>query len=232
MNQQQRWLLVLATDAEYQGIAIHLKGQELAFQQSTLITGIGSVNSAIALVQSLEKSLPAGILNLGIAGASDSSELAVGECVVASEEWFADLGVRTETEDFGLEELGFPMTPNQPKPWNKVPIDANLSTQFAASLSLPQRPFISVNQCSGDFGIARLRETKFPRCVENMEGATLATIAARYNVPFVELRAISNRMGDRDKSRWAFDSCFAQLARAVQQLVERKLIQLNHLDQT
>lgn len=221
------WLIVFATELEQKGVCELLGEWKQQVQLSSIVTGIGSINSAIGLVQVLEKVRPLGVLNLGIGGASTATGLELGSAAIAKEEWFADVGVRTEHGDFGLEELGFPLNPNQPKPWNRVLVDDEKSAAFARVLSLPRLPFISVNQCSGSLEIARKREEQFSPFVENMEGATLGMVCARYGIPFVELRAISNQLGERDKSRWQFQPCFQTLAQAVQRLAKEGLITLN-----
>ena len=53
-----------------------------------------------------------------------------------------------------------------------------------------------------------------------MEGAAAAHISTLYAVPFLELRAISNRVEDRNKDAW-------DIPRAVQrvQIAARKLVE-------
>ncbi|MGF1573902.1 MAG: futalosine hydrolase [Sumerlaeia bacterium] len=218
------WIVVFATEFEKSGVVACLEFGAVSFSKGCVVTGIGGLNSAVSLVQFLEHQTPTGVLNIGLAGASNSASLEISRLVLAEEEWFADLGVRTEDDDFGLEEIGFPLVKDQAKPWNRVGIDEANTTEFAKCLSVPKRPFITVNQCSGSLGVAQKRESKFPACVENMEGATLAAVCNRYGVPFVELRAISNLMGNRDKSAWDFKNSFQNLAHAVQALVQVEML--------
>jgi hypothetical protein len=51
--------------------------------------------------------------------------------------------------------------------------------------------------------------------VEAMEGFGVLRAAALAGVPAVELRAVSNLVGEADRSRWRFEDAFAVLAEAV-----------------
>jgi futalosine hydrolase len=45
-------------------------------------------------------------------------------------------------------------------------------------------------------------ENKFDAICENMEGAALARVSQEFGIPFLELRAISNMVENRDQSAW------------------------------
>ena len=53
-----------------------------------------------------------------------------------------------------------------------------------------------------------------------MEGAGVAVAAANYNVPVLELRAISNRVGRRNIKAWDIPLALKTLARACGVLAE------------
>ena len=55
--------------------------------------------------------------------------------------------------------------------------------------------------------------------VESMEGAAWALVARRYDIPFVELRAVSNLAQDRDVKTWDLPGAIAALAAAVPKLL-------------
>jgi futalosine hydrolase len=57
---------------------------------------------------------------------------------------------------------------------------------------------------------------RFPDAVaEGMEGAGVAAAAARRGVPFGEIRAISNRVGPRDRDAWQIPLALERLGKAV-----------------
>jgi len=58
------------------------------------------------------------------------------------------------------------------------------------------------------------------RCaVEAMEGFGVLRACELAGVPAIELRAISNAIGEPDRAQWRFDDAFAALADAVQRVV-------------
>jgi hypothetical protein len=57
--------------------------------------------------------------------------------------------------------------------------------------------------------------------VEAMEGFGVLRACALAGVPAVELRAVSNEVGEADRSKWRFDDALAALADAVARATER-----------
>ncbi len=56
--------------------------------------------------------------------------------------------------------------------------------------------------------------------VEAMEGFGVLRAASLAGVPAVELRAVSNAVGERDRARWRIDDALAALAAAVPSLLD------------
>ena len=65
-----------------------------------------------------------------------------------------------------------------------------------------QGPFVTVSTITGSYERAAALSQVFSPVMESMEGAAAAHVAALYQVPMVEVRAASNRVGERDKTRW------------------------------
>lgn len=55
--------------------------------------------------------------------------------------------------------------------------------------------------------------------VEAMEGFAVLRACELAGVPAVEVRVVSNAIGERDRARWRFDEAFAALAEALPRLV-------------
>ena len=64
-------------------------------------------------------------------------------------------------------------------------------------------PFVTSSTVTGTDEEARLMASAGARVAESMEGAAAAHVCALFGVPFLELRGISNVVGDRDRSRLA-----------------------------
>jgi futalosine hydrolase len=93
---------------------------------------------------------------------------------------------------------------------------------------LPAVRAVSVNCVTTDkLMIRRLSDTYSPD-VESMEGAAFHYVCLQEGVPFLQLRGISNLIGDRDKDRWqmqqALENVQAALIRFLNNLAEPGLI--------
>ncbi|MBF0234124.1 MAG: futalosine hydrolase [Desulfamplus sp.] len=62
--------------------------------------------------------------------------------------------------------------------------------------------FITVSTITSTISRSRALFSAFSPCIESMEGAAAAHVATIYNLPLIEIRAASNLVGVRDKSRW------------------------------
>lgn len=174
-----------------------------------LETGIGAVNTAQALTAALETGRPDVVLQAGVGGAYVRSGLQVGDLSVASEEVYGDFGVRTPEGWQGADALGIPVLKGDPDRYNRFPVDPGRaalaeSTLRDAALSptVALGRFLTVQTCSGVEAEANALADRFIAICENMEGAAAAHVCALYGVPFVEIRGISNRVVDRDRSAW------------------------------
>ena len=61
---------------------------------------------------------------------------------------------------------------------------------------------ISINQISTESSLIKLYEKKFKPTVESMEGAAFHYCCLMANVPFLQIRGISNYIGERNKKKW------------------------------
>jgi futalosine hydrolase len=183
------------------------------------VSGIGKVNAAHAATRLILDHAPAQIWNIGIGGAYPSSGLGIGDIAVAEREIYGDEGVLQKEGLTGLSLLGIPLLKKgRKKYFNEFILDRKLM-QKAAGLRSPEMPsfrvksgpFVTVSACTGTVARAREIEERFHAVCENMEGAAIAHICTRYDVPMVEMRGISNIVEDRDRARWnirlAADNC-------------------------
>ncbi len=182
-------------------VATELEGSLLRPHVRVLVTGIGAVNAAVALTRFLEREGARSVINCGIAGAYPSAfenGLSTGTVVCAQSECYGDLGANSPDGFLDLQALGFPLIAGtQP-----------IHNQFMLGLfPAPRRArFVTVNTCTGTDEDARRMETRAGvGCigeVESMEGAAIAHVAHLYEIPAGEIRGISNRAGNRDRSSW------------------------------
>ncbi|MGH8879305.1 MAG: futalosine hydrolase, partial [Stackebrandtia sp.] len=126
----------------------------------------------------------------------------VGTAAVA-----AELGVALENRFLPLDELGFGSATIACLPG------------LTAGVTGTRGTILTLATITGTTRRADELARGHPRAVaEAMEGFGVATAAAQANLPFAEIRAISNAVADRDVTGWDWRGGFAALSTAVSQL--------------
>ena len=167
-----------------------------------LHTGIGSVNAAHALTCQLERQIPNLVILFGIGGAYVPTGLPIRAVVLATEEIYGDVGVLTPEGWKPADEIGIPLVNGDPPVFNRFPLDSRLVSTAAEICRARCGPFVTVSQCSGVQAVGDALHARFNALCENMEGAAAAHICTLYDVPFLEVRGISNLVEDRELARW------------------------------
>jgi len=216
------WLLLSPTALE----ASFLRGEAFSFLGRRglrgegfvyLETGIGKVNAALTLATWASRNPVERALLLGIAGAYPEAGLALGEAVLVGEEVEADLGLRE-----GLEPLGFPaLEVGGKRYYNRFPLDPGLTQGLAQALGLKVAVGLTRDLVSETSEEAEALARRWGAQVESMEGAAFARACLLLGVRGVELRAISNPAGVRDKAAWRVREAVAALGEAVGRLLEK-----------
>jgi futalosine hydrolase len=194
-----------------------------------VITGIGAVNAAHALTQYLATHpKPSVVIQTGIAGAYVPANIPVGSVVLADTEIYGDLGVLTLEGWQPMEEIGIPLVEangERPARFNYFPLDAALVARASAiggALITRTGPFLTLSIVTGVQILGDELYERFAAICESMEGAAAAHVCAIHDVPFLEVRGISNLVEDRDRSKWkikeAADAAQAVVLRLVENL--------------
>ena len=96
-----------------------------------------------------------------------------------------------------------------------------LSQAFSISqITITKGPFITVSSITSSFEQASRLHLAFSPVMEAMEGAGSAHIAALYGIPVIEIRAASNFVGERDKSKWDINLAIKHLGLNVVSLMD------------
>jgi futalosine hydrolase len=56
--------------------------------------------------------------------------------------------------------------------------------------------------------------------IESMEGAALHFVALHQNIPFIQMRSISNWVGERDKSKWKIKEAISNLNNELKKIID------------
>ncbi|MCZ7400986.1 MAG: futalosine hydrolase [Candidatus Methanoperedens sp.] len=186
--------------------------------------GIGKVNAAHSVTLLLEDTKPDILILFGIGGAY--AKAGVGDVVIAVSENYGEEGVMTPDGWKPMEFTGFPLLKTDMEYFNTFAMDKKLS-QLAIKaskdigLKVQSGNFITVSQCSGTRKTGEIIRERFNGICENMEGAAVAHICAKYAVPMIEIRGISNIIEDRDFKKWNIPLAVSNCSKAVNELVRR-----------
>jgi futalosine hydrolase len=154
--------------------------------------GIGPVEAAAATAAALARESADAVLHVGLAGGVG---LEPGTLVVGTEALYADLAA------------GIPVV-------SRVEPDANLLAMVRAALpDAHARPIATSAAVSGP------SDTASQGTVEAMEGFAVLRACELAGVPAVEVRAISNELGEEDRSRWELERGLQALEDALPRLL-------------
>lgn len=173
-----------------------------------VIGGMGKVNAAHAVTVAVHSDEVARVVGFGVGGAYAGSELSVGDVAVATVEHYGDEGVETPDGWLSCEGIGIPLLQQSgTRLFNAFPVDAGRADKIATRLNergvkARRGPFVTVSCCSGTTARGGELARRFGAICESMEGAAYAHIAARYELPYLGVRGISNLVEDRDFTRW------------------------------
>ena len=186
-----------------------------------VVTGIGAVNAAHALTKYLAShARPAVVIQCGVAGAFVPAGIPVGSVVLADTEIYGDMGVLTKEGWQPMEAIGIPLVAardGQPARFNYFPLDSKLvarAAEIGGTLVARTGPFLTLSMVTGVQALGDELYERFGAICESMEGAAAAQVCALHDVPFLEVRGISNLVEDRNRETWKL----AEAAGAAQRL--------------
>jgi futalosine hydrolase len=181
------------------------------------LAGVGLAAAAVNGALELAKAEYDLVVIAGIAGGF-AGQAGIGSLVVASEIIAADLGVELLDGFSSLDELGFGST--------RVSVDADVAQRvtaalLAAGLHAQTAPVLTVATATGTAATAAALAARVPgAAAEAMEGFGIATAAQQRGVPVLEIRAISNAVGPRDRDAWRIGDALKALEAASSVLAE------------
>ena len=194
-----------------------------------LATGPGLVNTVQAVTAAVEFQRPSLLIQTGCAGAFQKSGLDIGDVAAAAEEIDVHLGIEPETADGPIRPLPFPLMVHQGADIrHRYPLDEKrhiravsvLENAFAGVCRVKRGPFVTVSTITATDRRARTLYDQYRPCMESMEGAGAAYLALLYDLPLVEIRAASNRVGLRNRNGWNLDLAFERCAEVAACLVK------------
>jgi futalosine hydrolase len=192
-------LVVSATEREIPRL---LTGPHKHHHIDVLITGVGMVATAARCAQTLARTRYDVAYNFGVCGAFDRA-LAPATVVHVLSDRVSELGAEDGDRFLTLAELG--IGPGDEVLRNDAP------PSNTALRALPAVHGITVNTVHGrDQSIAAIVERFAPQ-VESMEGAAFAYACTISQVPYAQVRAVSNVVERRNRAAWQLDLAIRHL---------------------
>ncbi|MFF4834825.1 futalosine hydrolase [Streptomyces sp. NPDC001315] len=180
-----------------------------------LAAGVGpalaAASTASALTAAALEGAPYGLVVSAGIGGGFLPGAPVGSLVVADEITAADLGAETADGFLPVTELGFGTVTHRPP--------ETLVRDLTAALGARAGTVLTVSTVTGTaYGAAALR-ARHPRALaEAMEGFGVAEAAAAHGTPVMEIRAVSNPVGPRDRAAWRIGDALAALTEGFRKL--------------
>ncbi|MEV0316992.1 futalosine hydrolase [Streptomyces sp. NPDC050658] len=197
-----RVLVATAVPAERDAVAKGLPAE----YGDVVAVGVGPAAAAAHTAAALARAPYDLVISAGIGGGFQP-EAPVGSLVLADEITAADLGAETPEGFLPVTELGFgAITHVPPRP---------LVRELAAATGCRAGAVLTVSTVTGSAGrAAELRRRHPGALAEAMEGFGVAEAAAAYGLPVLEIRAVSNAVGPRDRAAWRIGEALAALGDA------------------
>jgi futalosine hydrolase len=211
---EMRVLIMTAVPAERDAVLRGLHGDT---RFDVLVAGVSSVVAAVNTARALMTADYSLVISVGIGGGFPG-RTEVGSLVVANEIVIADLGAETLEGFRSVDELGFGFT--------QIQIDASLVDRvtgalLVAKLPVNTGPVLTVSTVTGTAARGVELAARIPGATaEAMEGYGVGCAALDRGLPVLEIRAISNMVGPRERSSWRIKEALEVLEAASAVLME------------
>jgi len=167
-----------------------------------IITGAGMINTTFSLTKRLSKRSYDLVINMGVAG-SFSDKIKIGDVVEVVEDIFSEIGYEdgnsfSEFTNFRIE--------------NSFKVDEKTNLNKAKG--------ITVNTVHGNEKIITEIVRRLNPDVESMEGAACFMVCKQFEIPCIQIRAISNKVEKRNTENWDLDLAISNLNTEVGKIID------------
>lgn len=180
-----------------------------------LITGVGIPATIFHLTKKLLQDKYELAIQAGIAG-TFNKQIKKADVVLVSDDAFADVGIHekqnftTLFENKFIDENDFPYKNG----WLK---NAN---SFLSENALPIVKSVTVNTVTDNKEYIQKMVDKFNPAIESMEGAAFHYVCLQQKINFIQVRSISNEVGERDKTKWDIKNAIINLNVELKKLIQ------------
>jgi futalosine hydrolase len=220
-----RILIVAATEKEIQPFLRKFQFPQLSQSRSLalkshsveiLISGIGILHTAFALGKIFAGNKYDLAVQAGIGGSFDK-KISPGEIVIVKKEYVSDLGAEDGKEFRDIFDLGL-MKRNEPPYKNGLLVNSKIILTKSLR-GIKRVNAITVNTVHGRRKTIKEIKRSVSASVESMEGAAFHYSCLQNEIPFTQLRAISNYVERRNKRKWKIPLAIKNLNQTLEQFV-------------
>jgi futalosine hydrolase len=209
-------LLCAATEFEIASTRQYFQESPLKDHQlDVLITGPGLLPATYSLVKYISTTKTDLIIQAGIGGSLDQS-LRLGDTFAILSDFVGDSGVEEGDTFKSLFDINLANANHHP--WSNGKL-VNPTFSLLAKTSLLLAEGITVNEISTSEKRIIHYKKKWNAQIESLEGSALHYIGLQENIPFLQIRSISNYTGERDKTKWMMQQAITNLNRELQRIL-------------
>ncbi len=181
-----------------------------------LITGVGLPAALYQIQRKIQQTNYDLIIQAGIAG-SFLPSLTNGETVLVESDCFGDLGIYENQSFHPLHDT--PLANKNEPPFTEGRLVNPHEFPFLSTMKKVKG--ITVNTVSEDKHLCNDRMQVFQSDIESMEGAALHYCCLMDKIPFLQIRSISNLVGERDKTKWTIQAAIDNLNETVNYIINQ-----------
>ena len=199
-----------------------------------MLTGIGATSTAYRVTRQIYMAKQEGrpydmALNIGIAGSFDIEMFPLGSIGAVEAEYFGDLGFETYT---GFQTLfDRKILESETFPYRGGALRQSLTMEHAQTEEVksvaecigrilettPKATGVTMQTVSGSPKKVEMMRSMFTPQIESMEGAAFYYICILEHLPAIELRSISNEVGERNRDKWDIPKALGVLESRMEQ---------------
>jgi futalosine hydrolase len=181
-----------------------------------LISGIGLTASTYHLSKQLALKKYDLVIQAGVAGSFDLT-ISLGQVVAIKQDAIADQSVVELEKLKTLFDLD--LVPQDQYPYKKGWL-INPNKEILKKIKLKIVKGVSVNQITTSKQMIKFYRERFDPVTESMEGAALHYVCLMQDIPFVQIRSISNYIGERNKKNWNMMDSIVNLNNELFQIIK------------
>jgi futalosine hydrolase len=220
LNNYMNCLLIAATVKEIAPFLSHYRHTQKKWpgdiNMDVMVSGIGLTATAYHLTRQTLIKRPDFVIQAGVAGCFDN-QIPLGTVVSIRQDTIADESVIEMKKLKTLFELT--LVPLDQNPFTKGWLINNTAGLKKTKLTAVKG--ITVNQITTSKEIIKFYKKEFNPVTESMEGAALHYVCLKEKIPFLQIRSISNYIGERNKRNWNMQESIANLNSELIKMIER-----------